>query len=94
MKPDSAPAVSVRHYGGSAPENYERYFVPTIGDAYATALLDVAGLELVLIGVSDDAEGELGIHLEPRSGRLDLLRDLRLDPREHPLRPLTEGAWT
>jgi len=45
MKTDSGPAVSFRHYGGSAPENYERYFVPTIGDAYATALLDVAGLQ-------------------------------------------------
>jgi ubiquinone/menaquinone biosynthesis C-methylase UbiE len=44
MKTDSAPAVSFRHYGGSAPENYERYFVPTIGAAWATALLDVAGL--------------------------------------------------
>jgi hypothetical protein len=44
MKTDSALAVSFRHYCGSAPENYERCFVPTIGDAYATALLDVARL--------------------------------------------------
>jgi hypothetical protein len=44
MKTDSALAVSFRHYGGSAPENYERCFVPTIGDASATALLDVARL--------------------------------------------------
>jgi len=44
MKTDSAPAVSFRDYGGKAPENYERYFVPTIGAACATALVDVAGL--------------------------------------------------
>ena len=44
MKTYSTPAVSFRHYGGTAPENYERYFVPTIGAAWATALLEVAGL--------------------------------------------------
>lgn len=31
-------------YGGSAAENYERYFVPTIGAPIATALLEVAAL--------------------------------------------------
>lgn len=30
-------------YGGSAPENYERYFVPAIGAPLAAALVDVAG---------------------------------------------------
>jgi hypothetical protein len=56
-------------------------------------LLDVAGLELVLIGASDDVEAELGIHLDARSERLDLLGDLRLDPREHPLAPAVDGTW-
>jgi ubiquinone/menaquinone biosynthesis C-methylase UbiE len=36
--------VSFNQYGGNAPENYERYFVPTIGTPFATALLDAAGL--------------------------------------------------
>ena len=40
----SATAVSFRQYGGNAAENYERYFVPTIGMAWATALLDVVEL--------------------------------------------------
>jgi ubiquinone/menaquinone biosynthesis C-methylase UbiE len=40
----STPAVSFKHYGGNAAENYERYFVPTIGMPFATALLDAAGL--------------------------------------------------
>ena len=40
----SATAVSFKQYGGNAAENYERYFVPTIGTAWATALLDAAEL--------------------------------------------------
>ena len=41
----SAAAVSFKQYGGNAAENYERYFVPTIGIALATALLDAAELQ-------------------------------------------------
>lgn len=37
-------AVSFKQYGGNAAENYERYFVPTIGIPFAAALLDAAGL--------------------------------------------------
>ena len=44
MKNNSTPEVSFSHYGGKPPENYERYFVPTIGAAWATALLEVSGL--------------------------------------------------
>lgn len=44
-----------------------RKFAPADPD-----LLDVEGLELVLIGSSDDVEAELGIHLDARPGRLDL----------------------
>jgi len=44
MKTDSTPAVGFRNYAGEAPKNYERYFVPTLGTAWATALLEVAGL--------------------------------------------------
>lgn len=40
----SATTVSFRQYGGDAAANYERYFVPTIGMAWATALLDAAEL--------------------------------------------------
>lgn len=36
--------VSFTQYGGNAAENYERYFVPTIGTAFATALLEAAVL--------------------------------------------------
>ena len=36
----SKAAVSFKQYGGNTAENYERYFVPTIGVAFATALLD------------------------------------------------------
>ena len=40
----SATELTYKQYGGNAAENYERYFVPTIGMAWATALLDVAEL--------------------------------------------------
>jgi ubiquinone/menaquinone biosynthesis C-methylase UbiE len=40
----SRPEVSFKQYGGNAAENYERYFVPTIGTAWAIALLDAAEL--------------------------------------------------
>lgn len=41
----STDPVSFRQYGANAAENYEKYFVPTIGTAFATALLDVAELQ-------------------------------------------------
>jgi ubiquinone/menaquinone biosynthesis C-methylase UbiE len=40
----STAEVSFKQYAGNAAENYERYFVPTIGVPFATALLDAAGL--------------------------------------------------
>lgn len=36
--------ASFESYGGSAPENYERYFVPAIGAPLATDLIDLAAL--------------------------------------------------
>ena len=42
---NSTTAVSFKQYGGSAADNYERYFVPTIGLPFATALLNAAGLQ-------------------------------------------------
>jgi ubiquinone/menaquinone biosynthesis C-methylase UbiE len=36
--------ISFEAYGGSAPENYERYFVPVIGAPLATDLVDAAAL--------------------------------------------------
>lgn len=40
----TSTTVSFKQYGGNAPANYERYFVPTIGTPFATAWLDAAGL--------------------------------------------------
>ena len=42
----STTAPSFKQYGSNAAENYERYFVPTIGTAFANELLDEAGLHL------------------------------------------------
>ena len=40
----TATEVSFKQYAGDAAENYERYFVPTIGTPFAAAWLDAAGL--------------------------------------------------
>jgi ubiquinone/menaquinone biosynthesis C-methylase UbiE len=42
--PDIASVPSFEAYAGTAPENYERYFVPAIGRPLADALVDVAGV--------------------------------------------------
>jgi SAM-dependent methyltransferase len=36
--------TSFKHFGGSAPENYERFFVPAIPAPLATELIDIAAL--------------------------------------------------
>jgi len=36
--------TSFKHFGGSAPENYERFFVPVIAAPLATYLIDIAAL--------------------------------------------------
>jgi hypothetical protein len=57
-------------------------------------LLDYEGAELVLIGASNDPQGELGIELNAEHERLeeaDIFRKLRLRPDEHPLDPIESG---
>jgi ubiquinone/menaquinone biosynthesis C-methylase UbiE len=44
-RPDTASVPSFQAYAGTAPENYERYFVPAIGRPLAGALVDVAGVQ-------------------------------------------------
>ena len=56
-------------------------------------LLDIEGLEVVLIGASDDVEAELGLELDAGEQGLDLARDLALDPAEHPIAPALDGEW-
>jgi ubiquinone/menaquinone biosynthesis C-methylase UbiE len=43
-RPGTAAVPSFEAYAGSAPENYERYFVPAIGRPLADALVDLAGV--------------------------------------------------
>jgi hypothetical protein len=59
-------------------------------------LLDYPGAELVLIGASRDVDDELGIHLDPEHETLqtaEIIADLELDPRTHPVEPLLAGTW-
>jgi ubiquinone/menaquinone biosynthesis C-methylase UbiE len=41
----SGPTFSETTYGGTGPENYERFFVPAIGRPMATDLIDLAALQ-------------------------------------------------
>ena len=43
-RPDIAAVPSFEAYAGTAPENYQRYFVPAIGRPLADALVDLAGV--------------------------------------------------
>ena len=94
FNPESPPKLGRRRaYAGELPAWARgrfggRKFAPLDPD-----LLDIEGLELVLIGASDDVEAELGIHLEPGKEGVELLRDLQLDPREHPVTPALDGEW-
>jgi hypothetical protein len=57
-------------------------------------VLDYAGVELVLIGASQDAERELGIHIDIENESLDsaeLLTRLRLKPGDVAVDPLDSG---
>lgn len=54
----SSSEVSFKQYGGNAAENYERYFVPTIGAPFATALLDTAAPRLVSASSTSHAAQE------------------------------------
>jgi hypothetical protein len=67
-----------------------RRFIP----AEPPELLDYEGAELVVIGASEDAEGELGIELDPKHERIAeaaMFRALRIRPGEVPVAPLAEG---
>jgi hypothetical protein len=60
------------------------------------SLLDVAGIEFVLIGAAKDVDAELGIDLKPEGEsleRADIFRQLKLEPEEHPVEPLLKGKW-
>jgi hypothetical protein len=59
--------------------------------------LDHEGAELLLIASSEDVKSELGIELDPQhetESTAEILNDLRLRKREHPLEPLFSGKWT
>jgi hypothetical protein len=58
------------------------------------ALLDHAGIELVLIGAGEDVELDLGVALDTEAETLataELFADLRLPPGALPIEPLVEG---
>ncbi|CAF1030808.1 unnamed protein product [Rotaria sordida] len=65
------------------------------------AMLDIPGCEMVWIGSStDDLEellGELGREIEeeadPEITATEVMKDVQLDEKEHPIQPLIDGQW-
>lgn len=58
--------------------------------------LDFEGIEILLIGASDDVSQELGIELAAdHEAETDaaIFRDLHLERTLHPVKPLFEGTW-
>lgn len=72
-QPPAAAAPSFEKYGGSAPENYERYFVPAIG----------APLALDLVGVAAPAPGERVLDVACGTGVVARLAAERVGAQGH-----------
>lgn len=65
-------------------------------DADPPELLDYPGAELMLIGARENPEQELAIGMEPdkeTAVSADVFADLKLNRKEHPVKPLFEGKW-
>ncbi len=59
-------------------------------------LLDYEGAEVMLIGVREDPQEELGVNLDLQNESewtADILKDLHMEKSEHPLQPLFKGEW-
>ena len=68
---------------------------PQIHSVDSVAFLNYEGAELILIGATENGEGELGIEFKPddeNEHTADALRDLKL-PREIARESLFEGQW-
>lgn len=65
-------------------------------DADPPELLDYPGTELMLIGAEEKPEPELGIGFKTdkeTGSSADIFTDLKLNRKEHPVKPLFEGKW-
>ncbi|WP_243373656.1 hypothetical protein [Geotalea sp. SG265] len=65
-------------------------------DADPPELLDYPGAELMLIGAEEQPGKELAIGLKPdkeNESSADIFRDLKLNRKKHPVKPLFEGKW-
>lgn len=65
-------------------------------DADPPEFLDYEGAEIMLVGAREDPGKELGVRLETgreTASSADIFTDLRLNKKEHPVKPLFEGKW-
>jgi hypothetical protein len=59
-------------------------------------LLNYEGVEVLLIGSTEDPQAELGIELHPQpesEWSADVFQDLRMEKSRHPTEPLFTGEW-
>lgn len=91
-----APVGLLEERTPELPEEWRRHFRGRRFAPLVPEMLDAEGCELVLIGAAEDAEAELGIHLDAeRESEHDAqtFRALGMSRREHPAAPLLDGAW-
>lgn len=86
-----------RQEKASLPEKLQAHFGNRrFASAGATALLNYEGIELLLIGASDDLAEDLGIELDPQhetEQSAEILSDLKMRKSRHPIEPLLSGDW-
>jgi hypothetical protein len=78
------------------PELHQRFGGRRFAPVDPPEMLDHEGIELVLIGASDDVDAEVGIDLDARAERLetaDIFRKLRIRREHVPTEPLETGHW-
>jgi hypothetical protein len=69
-----------------------RRFIPVDPASF----LNYEGVEVLLIGASDDVTEELDVQLQPQeetSATAEIFTDLGLQKSRHPMKPLFEGVW-
>lgn len=74
----------------------EKFRDRRFADADPPEFLDKEGAEFVLIRASEDVEEELGIDLHPADESVnsaDIFKELHLDRKKSPVKPLLEGEW-
>jgi hypothetical protein len=110
IKPEASYIFSVKNPEASTPPrvglrprqkvDYPQHFQQQFhGRRFLPAnpeLLNYEGVEVLLIGSTEDPQAELGIELHPKpesEWSADVFKDLRMEKSQHPTEPLFTGEW-